>query len=363
MREPMFTVGVEEEYQLVDPETGALKGRAPDLLENGEPAKEEFQRTMIEVDTPVCHTALDVRQRLRERRAQIAALAEAHGLAIAAAGLHPIGIYPPEQISDSAHYHRAAMDGGAPMREMHIFGMHVHVEVPNLEAAVRAMSGCAPYIPHLLALSCSSPFHRGEDTRFESYRTMLRDMSPRVGPPLPIATAAEYERLVRLLSSVEDRRIRRSPISWDIRPSARFPTVEFRFFDGCPQLDTAVLLTAMARALAIMFHDRPAPQRSGAELQLLVENRWRAARFGLEASFYRLDPPTGEQIPARDAIAALIDRLAPLAERHGDGEALAEARGILERGMASTQMRRIHEETGSIPDVMKWIVEQTAGSR
>ena len=355
----MFTVGVEEEFQLVDPVTGSLKGRAPDLLENGDPVQQEFQRTMVEVATPVCGTAQEVRRMLRDRRQELVDKASAHGLAVATAGLHPVGIYPPDQVSDTPRYHRIAARGGAPMRELHIFGMHVHVAIPNVEAAVRAMSGAAPYIPHLLALSASSPFQFGEDTGYESFRTILRALSPRVGPPLPVATAGEYTRLLRLLITEEDRRIGQSPIAWDIRPSLRYPTLEFRFFDGCPRLETATLLAALARALTIMFHDRPAPQRTGTDLQLLLENRWRAARFGLDAHFYRLDPPTGDQIPAREAITALIDRIRPLSERYGDGDVLSEAHWILEQGTAATRMREIYEETGSLPDVTRWVVEQT----
>lgn len=361
MRGANFTVGVEEEYQLVHTDGGELRGRAPELLAAGGPAKEEFQRTMVEVETPICATAAEVGRRLRERRAQLARLAAAHDLAIAAAGLHPVGPYPSEQVSDVAAYQRIAERGGAPARELHIFGMHVHVAVPDAEAAVRAMCGAAIYIPHLLAPSCSSPFHRGEDSRFESYRTVLRDMSPRVGPPLPVTNATEYGRLVRILGPADDLGRGESPIAWDIRPSARYPTVEFRLFDCCPHLDTAVLLVAMARALTAMFHDRPAPQPTGTEMQLLRENRWRAARYGLHARFYRLDPPTGEERGARDAILALIDRLAPIAERLGDGEILAGAERILARGTAASAMRRAWEETGSFPEVVRWVARHTLG--
>ncbi len=353
-----FTVGVEEEFQLVQPDGYELKGRAPELLADGDPAKEEFQRTMVEVATPVCANAADAVRRIRERRARVARLAAEHGLVIAASGLHPVGPYPAEQVSDVAHYRRIAEEGGAPMRELHIFGMHVHVAVPDAEAAVRAMSGAAPYIPYLLAPSCSSPFHKGEDTGFASFRTLLRGMSPRVGPPLPVATAGEYTRLIRMLGA-ENRPPGESPIAWDIRPSQRYPTVEFRFFDACPQVETAALLIAMARALTVMYHDRPAPQPSGLEQQLMLENRWRAARYGLDARFFRLDPLTGEERSARDAIAALIDRLGPIAERIGDGPILAAAARVLQRGTAADEMRRIFEDTGSYPDVVRWVVERT----
>lgn len=359
MDEAAFTVGVEEEYQLVHPDGYELQGRAPAILETGDPVKEEFQRTMVEVTTSISASALEAAQQIRARRARVARLAAEHGITVAASGLHPVGPYPAEQVSDVAHYRRIAEEGGAPMRELHIFGMHVHVAVPDAEAAVRAMCGAAPYIPHLLAPSCSSPFHRGEDTGFESFRTILRGMSPRVGPPLPVATAREYGRLVRMLCTEGHRSADESPIAWDIRPSQRFPTVEFRFFDCCPSIETATLLIAMARALTVMYHDRPPPQPSGLEQQLLIENRWRAARYGIEARFFRLDPLTGEERGARDLIVALIDRLGPIAERLGDGPVLAGAARVLEQGTASAAMRRVFEETGSYPEVVRWVVERT----
>ncbi|HEX6938230.1 MAG TPA: YbdK family carboxylate-amine ligase [Longimicrobiales bacterium] len=361
MRNAMFTVRVEEEYQLVDPEGYALRGRAPELLENGDPARDELRRTRVEVDTSICRDAAEAARMLRRRRSELARLASEHGLVLAASGLHPVGPYPAGPAGDAADRRRIAEPGGAPLREPHAYGMHVHVTVPDPEAAVRAMSGAAPYIPHLLAPSCSSPFYRGEDTRFESFRTVLRGMSPRVGPPLPVATANEYARLVRMLCTEEEWAAGVGPIAWDIRPSRRFPTVEFRLFDCAPDVDTAAVLIAMARALTVMFHDRPAPQRSGLEQQLLLENRWRAARFGLDARFYRLEPPTGEVRGARDAIAALIDRLAPIAERLGDGPILADAGRILRRPTAAAEMRRIYEETGSYPDVVRWVAARTLG--
>lgn len=355
-----FTIGIEEEYQLVETETGALRGRAPELLAEDGPIKQEYQRTMIEVNTPICASAEEGRRRLIERRSFVARLGREKGLAIAAAGLHPVGSYPAAQVTDIAEYHRIAARGGIFSRELHIFGMHVHVAVPNREAAVRAMCGAAPFVPHLLALCGSSPFYHGEDTAFQSFRTILRDMSPRVAPPFPMTSAAEYDRLERILAGRSLDPARNSPIAWDIRPSNRYPTLEFRFFDASPWLDTAVLLAAMARALTVMFADRPPPQPSGIELQLMRENRWRAARFGIAARFFRLDPVTGEERSARNAILGLAERLTPIAERLGDGQVLAAIERALDRGSAAAAMREVYRRTASLPDVTRWTVEQTA---
>lgn len=355
-----FTLGVEEEYQLVDRETGELRGRAPELVVPGGPATEEFQRTMAEVATPICRSAAEAADRVAERRRALLDLAEARGLTLAAAGIHPVGPFPRAQVSDDANYRRIAAKGGTPAKEMHVFGLHIHVAVPDREAATRAMTGATPFIPHLLCLTASSPFDRGEDTAFCSFRTLVRDMSPRVGPPLPVATAPEYDRIVEILSGERRRaKLPTSPISWDIRPSENYPTLEFRFTDVCPWLDTTRLVTALARALTVMYADRPAPQVSAVEQQLIRENRWRAARYGLDAEIYRLDPPTGETVPIRDAIRMLIERLAPIAERLGDGDVLARAESVLERGNPAARMREIFQDTGSFPDVVRWVVDET----
>ena len=358
-----FPVGVEEEYQLVDPGTGALRGRAPTVLAAARgAAKAEYQRTILEVASPVCANAAEAGRRAAEGRLILLRAAAAQGLTIASAGLHPVGPYPPSQVTDEPRYRELARSGGAIMRDLHIYGLHVHVGVPGLETAVRAMAGATPYTPHLLALCASSPFHQGGDTGFASFRTIIRDMFPEVGPALPVTGAAEYTQLLRILAREECDERERCPVSWDIRPSARYPTLEFRFFDACPWVDDVMVLVAFARALTAMFADRPPPHRTGTELQLLKENRWRAARYGLEARFFRLDPVTGEQRAARDQIMALADRLSPLAERLGDGAALAGVERMLRRGNAAEAMRGVLRREGSFPAVTRWIVDQTSGS-
>lgn len=361
MDQGRFLIGVEEEYQLVDPESGALRGRAPELLRGAGPAKREFQRTMLEVATPICGSAREAATRLLERRQALAVQAAERGLAIAAAGLHPLGPYPAAQVSEGAHYRRTAARGGAVTRELHIFGLHVHVGVPSREAAIRAMCGAAPYIPYLLIPAASSPFHRGRDTEYQSFRLALRDMSPRVGLPLPVSSVAEYDRLERILAGGSADSSRNSPLAWDIRPSAHYPTLEFRFFDATPWPATIEFVVALARALTATFADRPVPQLSSTEIQLIRENRWRAARFGLETHFFRLDPVTGETRIAREGLLALVERLGPIAERLGDGASLGLVEEILSRGSVADALREAYVRSGSFPEVMRWLIDETCG--
>lgn len=359
MRAGEFTLGIEEEFQLVDPASGELIGRAPEVLAGdlSGVAKEEFQRTMVEVSSPVCSTVAEARTGLRQLRRHVAEIAERRGLALAASGLHPMGAVPSSQLSPEPRYWRLAARGGIVARELHIFAMHVHVAVPDREAAVRAMAGAARHLPPLLALSASSPFHAGRDTEFHSFRTVLRDMFPRVGVPAPVASAAEYDRLCTILSKGQESE--ESPVSWDVRPSARYPTLEFRFFDAMPWVDLAAGLAACARALTRMFADRPPPQTTGLELQLLRENRWRAARYGLGAQFFRLDTAKGTEEGARSTLLALIERLAPVAESLGDGSDLISLAAHAEAGNPAKHMRAVYRETGSYPAVVRWLAEQT----
>lgn len=359
MGQAEFPVGIEEELQLLDPESGVLRGRTPERAEAGGPAGNEPQRTTVGTGKATYPSAWEAGRRLAERRLYLNEQAAASGLAIAAIGLHPIGPGHPAQAGDPAVPGPIAAMGDELARESQTFGLHVHVAVPDRETAVRAMCGATPFIPHLLALSASSPFHQAQDTTFESFRMELRDMSPRAGPPLPIISAAEYGQLETLLAEDGPDRRWNGPIAWDIRPSGRHPILEFRFLDANPWTDTIELLAAMARALTAMYADRPAPLWSGTEMQLIRENRWRAARFGLSARLYRLDPITGETRSARDSVLALAERLAPVCDRLGDGMVLDKIDRIVERGTAASVMRQIHERGGSIPDVIRWAVEET----
>lgn len=354
-----WTVGIEEEYQIVDPQTGRLEGRAPEVLARtrvGE-AEAEFQRTMIEVCTPVSTDVDSAVRKLAERRRWVGRAARENGLALAAAGLHPEGAFPASQLTPDQHYWRVAASGGVVARQLHIFGMHIHVAVPDREAAIRVMRAATAYIPHLLALSGSSPLHRGLDTEFQSFRTLIRDMFSRVGPPLPVSSANEYDQLLHTLARAEGEE--RGTISWDIRPSERYPTVEFRFFDVVPSLDAVAGIASCVRALTVLCADVRPRAATGLELQLLIENRWRAARHGLEAEFYPLDPVDPERVRAPDAIRALLDRVEPTAARLGDGATLQRVETLLEAGTAADRMRAVYRQTGSLAEVTRWVARET----
>jgi len=403
MGRPANAIGIAEAYQFVDPATGALRGCA-------------LVGADVEAVAPGVATTVEAGRRLAERRRQLAAAASERGLALVAAGLHPMasaatpctdpeagggldlhagtadpetargedfrakpdvdaGALPAGEIPAAADARAGSIHGATvqegtvpaglipfgPVPAVSGFEVRVRVSVPGPEAVVRAMMGAAPYTPLLLALSASSPFHGGRDTGYASYRAVLRGASPRSGPPPPIATATELIRLAEILGGRP--RARGFRVAWDLCPDLRGSALEYRFLDCGPWLTTTVLLAALARALTAMFMDRPAPQSTGIELQLQSENRWRAAKYGLDAEFYRLDPLTGDRWPAREALRALIERLAPVMERLGDGAVLDTVDEVLARGAPAAVMRARYARLGSLPAVVRWLADETvAGS-
>lgn len=377
MGETAFEVRIAESLQLVDPDSGVLRGR---LREEGE-GDTSGRTERVAPDAAVFWERVEqAAGSLTARRTRAADQALSSGLAIGAAGLNPVGLARP-----SAPLHRTASAGtdggsgadGADRFEAHTgegseltiggacesadetFGMCVQVTLPDPEMAVHISSGMAPYIPHLIALSASSPFRAGVDTGFDSFGTILRDRSPRAGLPPAITSAAEYEELVQVLQATTGR-VHRPPVDWDVRPAPDVGGVEFRCMDACPRLGDVVALATCVRALALMLSDRAPPQPTGLELQLCRENRWRAARYGLDSRLFRLRPPTGGEWSAREAIRWLLERLAPLAERLGDRTALVETERILAEGNAATAMRNTRREQGSLAAVVHWLVRETA---
>lgn len=365
MTETQHTFGVEEEYQLVDPDTGELRSRADDVLRvdwSGEIGG-ELQETMLEVDTPVCRTAGEVHEQLHRLRTQAEAVAAAEGLQVAAAGLHPFSRWEEQRLTDAERPRMLAERFGRVARDEHLFGMHVHVAVPRPEDRVPVLNAVAGYTPLLLALSCSSPFYEGEDTGYASYRTILVRRLPFSGPPPRFRSGKEYRTFVELLlrsGAIPDLRT----VYWSVRISPRHPTVEFRTCDVCPRLVDAVAVAALARALVVAAMEKTLPDPlespfgSGLDDLVRTQNEWRVAREGLDASLLAPGTPSGT-IPLRDALARLVERLAPIAARLGDGEALEHLYTILDRGTAAARMREVMAEEGNLREVVAWVAGET----
>jgi glutamate---cysteine ligase / carboxylate-amine ligase len=360
-----FTVGVEEEYQLVDAATGALRSHASTVRREDWTGEllAELQETTVEIGTPVCTAIADVAGHLRRLRFQAATVASTHGLAIIAAGLHPFSRWEGHRRPAVERYQAIEQRYGRIARDEHIFGMHVHVGVPDGVDRLRVLNVARHYLPHLLALSASSPFFEGADTGFDSFRTIMWRRWPNSGIPPRFDSMAEFTRYVDILL---DAGVMADPwnLYWSARPHPRYPTVEFRVTDACPSLQDAAAIAALARALVHAIATgavaEPADGRLSATLEqeLLRVNEWRVARDGLAAQLIDTYSGSGHE-PARSAIRRLADAVGPSAEELGDAAQLAHLDTLLERGSAAFRLRRHFEEEGTLTALVDWLVDES----
>jgi glutamate---cysteine ligase / carboxylate-amine ligase len=360
-----FTVGVEEEYQLVDAATGALRSQASALREGdwtGELVP-ELQETTIEIGTPVCSTAVEAADHLERLRFQANTVAAVHGLAIVAAGLHPFSEWEGHTRPALERYRAIEARYGRIARDEHIFGMHVHVAVPEGVDRVRVLNIVRRYLPHLLALSASSPFFEGADTGFASFRSILWRRWPNSGVPPRFADDAEYERFVTVLL---DAGVIADPFNlyWSARPHPKYPTIELRVTDACPNVHDAAAVAALARAIVhaaatgVLRDDALEHVSPAMEQELLRVNEWRVARDGLAARLIEPAASDGSE-PIRAGIRRLLDSVARGAAELGDAESLGHLETILERGNAAERMRRRFAESSTLRDVVSWLVRET----
>lgn len=360
-----FTVGVEEEYQIVHPETRELRPRAASVLPDakrkvGDNVQPELYLSQIEIGTHVCHTLAEVRAEIVRLRRELIHAAERDGNRIAAAGTHPFSHWEDQRLTPKARYFDIADDYQQLAREHLIFGCHVHVGILDREAAIQAMNRARPWLSVMLALAANSPFWLGADTGYASFRTEIWRRWPMAGTPHVFGSRAEYDALVEALvaaGGITDA----TKIYWDVRPSARFETLEFRVTDVCMTVDEAVMVAGLARALAQSCYvqavrDEPV---SHARPELLRAAKWRAARYGLDAEL--IDVGAGVLVPAREAVEKFLAFLRPSLEGHGEwAEVSALARETVERGTGAARQRAAYERSGSLEDVVDLIVAQTA---
>lgn len=346
---PSFTIGVEEEYLLVDRETRDLVHEPPPELmpafeqELGKQVTGEFLKCQVEVDTMVCANVAEARDDLKRLRGTIARIADGHGLAIIAASTHPFAHWEEQVHTAKERYDMLARDLAGTARRMLICGMHVHVGIEDPDLRIDLMNQVTYFLPHLLALSTSSPFWHGEDMGLASSRLSVFDTLPRSGMPDTFESYSEYARLVEQLVKagiIPDGTM----IWWDVRPSARFPTLENRITDVCTRLDDAVALAALFQSvLATLFRLREQNQRWRLyPATLIKENRWRAQRYGALGEL--VDFGSGELMP----VAALADELIAIVRAEADVlgclENVEHARDIVQRGTSATAQRRVFDE-------------------
>jgi carboxylate-amine ligase len=360
-----FTVGVEEEYQIVDPASRELRSRAGRILRDareavGDEVTNELYLSQIEIGTPVCASLAEARSELARLRGALIAAAEGNGSRIASAGTHPFSRWQEQTLTPKDRYRGIAQDYQQIAREQVIFGCHVHVGFPDREAAIRAMSRARVWLAPLIALSASSPFWQGRDTGYASYRTELFQRFPTTGVPGVFANRAEYDALVSDLVGtglIEDG----SKIYWDLRPSSHYDTLEFRVADVCPTVDETVMIAGLCRALAAACED---DSRRGVPVpdvrpELLRAAKWYASRYGLDGEL--VDVPARRSAPAAEVVGQLLAYVRPPLERWGEWDEVSSlVARTLAQGNGARRQRQAFARAGRMEGVVDLIIAETA---
>jgi carboxylate-amine ligase len=372
-RDPPFTVGIEEEYLLVDLKSRDLDNDPPDGLveecveQGGGQVSPEFLRSQIEIGTKVSHTIPEAKEDLKRLRKTVVDVARRHGLAPIAASTHPFARTFQQKHTEKDRYVALAKEMQAAARRMLICGMHVHVGIDDNEQRIDLMNQLAYFLPHLLALSTSSPFWEGEQTGFKSFRLTVFNALPRTGLPERFASYGEYQRHLDTLirtGLIQDT----TKIWWDLRPSWRYQTLETRIMDCCTSVDDAACLAAFVQStLRMLYRLRRANQRWRTYPDMLLnENRWRAMRYGSDEGL--LDLARGEVVPFAELLEELIELVREDAVALGCMAELEHARTILKRGTSAHRQVRVYEEARArgasereaLVAVVDWLIRETA---
>ncbi len=346
--EPQFTIGVEEEYLLVDKKTRALVVDPPKSLLSeceellGGQVTNELLQSQIEIGTKVCANVQEVREDLARLRKSIIEVTGRHGIAPIASSTHPFSHWSEQKHTRKERYDSLTAEMQAAARRLVICGMHVHVGINDDALRIDLMNQAAYFLPHLLALSCSSPYWGGTDTGLKSYRLTIFDALPRTGLPEKFQSYAEYERHVDILIKAgvfEDS----TKIWWDLRPSARFPTLETRIMDVCTRMDDAIALAAVLVCLMRMLYRlRCNNQRWRTYTPMLVnENRWRAMRYSFDEGL--IDFAKGQIVPFEDLLNEILDLTYEDARALDCEKEVASVREILSRGTSAHRQLKAHE--------------------
>lgn len=366
MADPSFTVGIEEEYLLVDPETRNLIAESPPammseceaLLENQ--VTPEFLQCQIEIGTRVCNSLDGARADLARLRRTVSQVARNHGLEIIAASTHPFAVWGEQKRTEKERYATIAQDLQEVVRRLMISGMHIHVGIEDEDLRVDLMGQVAYILPHLLCLSTSSPFWQGHETGLKSYRIAVWNELPRTGLPGQFESFAEFERHVDVMvraGLIEDG----TKLWWDIRPSVKFPTLEMRISDICTRLEDSLCVAALFRCwLHMLYRLRRVNQRWRRYSNMLVnENRWRAQRYGIDKGL--VDFGRGEIVPYRDLLEEILVIIREDAQHLGCVAEVEHARAILDRGTSAHWQVKTYKDAlengASEEDALKAVVD------
>jgi glutamate---cysteine ligase / carboxylate-amine ligase len=363
---PPFTLGVEEEYMLLDPETFDLVQHVDTVLtavQNGEFTERigpELMQSVVEISTPVCRTAGDIDAELRRLRSYVTEIARGQGLRVGSAGTHPFSLFERQRITARDRYRNLVDQLQYVARRELIFGLHIHVAVDDPEKAIKVTSALLLHLSELLALSANSPFWRGEATGLASSRQMVFAAFPRSGPPPRFRDYADYAEVVGQLEKtgcIADY----THIWWDIRLHPRFGTIEVRVMDAVSRVEETTALAAYVQGLVKLYSERC---EAGAELPsyhriLTTENKWLAARYGLEAPVMDLATGRRNRVPVAQLVRRALREIEPHARELGSERELEGIREILARGSGADRQLRVFNANRDIVEVVNEISDAT----
>lgn len=361
---PKFTLGIEEEFQTIDPVTRELRSHMSKIVEGGqitlqERVKEEMHQAVVEVGTNICYNIQQAREEVTELRKHIIELADNQNLLVAAAGTHPFSDWQNQLITPNARYDALIDEMRDVARGNLIFGLHVHVGIESRQQGIQILNAVRYFLPHVYALSTNSPFWCGRNTGFKSYRSKVFDKFPRTGIPEFFASANEYDEYIALLvktNCIDNGK----KIWWDIRLHPYFDTIEFRICDIPMRIDETICLAALMQALVAKMHKLInqnlifRPYRK----VLINENKWRAARYGIHGKL--IDFGKQEEVPYRDLCGELLDFVDDVLDDLGSRHEVEYIRQILDHGTGADRQLAVFEQTnGDLIKVVDYIVEET----
>ncbi|MCC7155762.1 MAG: carboxylate-amine ligase [Bryobacterales bacterium] len=361
---PSFTIGIEEEYMTVDPDTRELRSHIDaEIIEKGklqlrERVKPEMHQCVVEVGTGICRNIKEARDEVKWIRRSMVDLAKQNGLRLAAAATHPFSDWRKQGIYPDERYMTIVEDMQLVARANLIFGLHVHIGIEDRETTIHIMNAARYFVPHILALSTNSPFWLGDETGLRSYRCKVFDKFPRTNIPDYFSSYSEYENMVQLLvktGCIDNAK----KIWWDLRPHPHFSTLEFRVCDLPMRADETIALAALIQATVVMLW-KLYSNNQGFRLyrrMLIMENKWRAVRYGINGKL--IDFGKRIETPFRQLMDEYFAMIKPVADELGSREEIDYLHTILEEGTGADRQLRVFHETGSLEAVVDYIVRET----
>jgi carboxylate-amine ligase len=362
-----FTIGVEEEFQIIDPETLELRSHVVQLLSSaaargvGDLVKQEMHQSIVETGTKICENVSELRLEMHRTRSELVLAAESTGLRVAAAGTHPFSSWIDQVISPGERYQHIVEEMGQLARSLLIFGMHVHIAMPDKQTTIDMMNMVRYFLPHLLALSTSSPFWMGRNTGLKSFRTTVFRRFPRTGIPEVFESWSEYENFINLLVKLNCIDTGKK-IWWDVRPHPMYGTLEFRMFDTATRVEEAVAIAALTQAIVVKLHRLYTRNQSWRLYRraLIEENKWRAARYGIEGKL--IDFGREAEVPMRELMLELMEFIDDVVDDLGSRSAVDYIHTILNEGTSAERQLRVYQQTGDLKDVVRHLVMETRAS-